>query len=247
MAKLPEVDELVICKVVNITPYAAWCELKEYNARGMIHLNEVAPRIIKNIKHYVKENKEYVAKVIKVDKNKNFVYLSLKRVSKFEERKKWDEYRKNVRGEKILEEIVKRTSLSKEELKQQLLELHSNIYDVLVEIKKNPALLNELKIPKKYHKQILETLEKNIKEKITKIKVQLTLASYEGNGIERIKSLLLHIQNETKAKITYISAPNYLMTIQTTNPKQKEKQIISLLEKIKKERKMDVFDYRVIK
>ncbi len=244
---LPEVNELVICKVVNITPYAAWCELKEYNATGMIHLNEVAPRIVKNIKHYVKENKEYVAKVIRVDKNKRFVYLSLKRVSKIEERKKWEDYRKKIRGEMILKQIEKETGYSKEELKNKILKVYENLFDALVEIRKNPKIMEELDIPAEYRGKILEVLKKNIKEKVIEIKVEITARSLASDGVQKVKEVLKQIEKSLKGDVTLIASPKYLLTIETTNPKQKEKEVINYLEKMKKKNDLDEFDFKLIK
>ncbi|MEM7821706.1 MAG: S1 RNA-binding domain-containing protein, partial [Candidatus Aenigmatarchaeota archaeon] len=101
---LPKWSELVLVTVEKLSPYAAWCKLIEYpGVEGMIHVSEVAGKWVHDIRDFIKINKQYVAKVIKVDYQKNFVNLSLKRVSKQDEKEKMNFFRKEQRAEKLLE------------------------------------------------------------------------------------------------------------------------------------------------
>src|SRR3989344_5187072 len=92
----PNIGELVLCTSRRISQFAAWCSLDEYeNLEGMIHISEAAGKWVHDIKKFIKPNKQYVAKVVKVDPSANVLNLSLKRVSKSEERSKWNEFRKH--------------------------------------------------------------------------------------------------------------------------------------------------------
>jgi len=63
----PEFGELVLCTVTRVTTFAAWCKLEEYpNIEGMVHISEVVGKWIYDIREFVKEGKQYVAKVIKL-------------------------------------------------------------------------------------------------------------------------------------------------------------------------------------
>ncbi|MBS3054994.1 MAG: S1 RNA-binding domain-containing protein [Candidatus Aenigmarchaeota archaeon] len=102
--EMPDWGEFVLCTVERITPYAAWCRMDEYpGIEGMIHVSEVSGKWVHDIREFVKPNKQYVAKVVKIDYQKNAVNLSLKRVTKFDEREKTNAFRRNQRAEKMLE------------------------------------------------------------------------------------------------------------------------------------------------
>ena len=99
----PEQGELVIVTTEKVTQFAAWCKLEEYpHLKGVIHISEAAGKWIFDVREVVKEGKQYVAKVMRVGK-KGIVDLSLKRVSRRDEKEKWNIYRKEERAEKILE------------------------------------------------------------------------------------------------------------------------------------------------
>jgi len=60
----PEDEELVLCTVTGINPHSVFCTLDEYGGRtGMIHISEVAPGRIRNIREYVTKGKKVVCKV----------------------------------------------------------------------------------------------------------------------------------------------------------------------------------------
>jgi translation initiation factor 2 subunit 1 len=104
---LPNIQELVVVKITEVTQFAAWCNLLEYEAKGMIPISEAAGKWIFDVREVVKEGEVRVAKVIKVEEDKNLVHLSLKRVSKIDEKEKMNEFRKEERGEKLLELATK--------------------------------------------------------------------------------------------------------------------------------------------
>ena len=104
---LPNFGELVLCRIKRVTPFAAWCDLEEYeNIEGMIHISEVAGKWVRDIREFVKQDKQYVAKVVRLEKDKNFVNLSLKRVSHAEEKGKMNLIRRNQRAGKIFEKVA---------------------------------------------------------------------------------------------------------------------------------------------
>jgi translation initiation factor 2 subunit 1 len=80
--ELPEENELVMAVIKKILPYGAFCSLPEYNnLEAFLHVSEVAPRWIKNIHEFISEGQKHVVKVHHLDKEKNQVDISIKRVS----------------------------------------------------------------------------------------------------------------------------------------------------------------------
>ena len=241
---MPEWNELVICISNRITPFAAWCALEEYpDTEGMIHISEVAGKWVRNIKKFVKPKKQYVAKVVKVDKEKNLISLSLKRVSRYEERDKWNEYRKEQRAEKILEQAAKELNRNLnqayDEVGYFLQEKFGELFVAFEEIKKSPEVLDKLNITKEWQNVLIPTIEKSLIEKEVMLKAEIELKSYAGDGVERIRNLLKDLKERTNADIKYISAPNYRIEIKTKNPKQDEKGLKLQLNKLMSQAEKD--------
>jgi translation initiation factor 2 subunit 1 len=234
---LPNIHELVVVKVTEVTQFAAWCDLLEYDARGMIPISEAAGKWIFDVHEVVKEGEVRVAKVIKVEEDKNLVHLSLKRVSKVDEKEKMNEFRKEERGEKLLEMAAKMLGKNLQQAYEEvgfiLQQKFGSLYEAIVNVKKNYSKLGKLKIPKEWIDAIVSIVEKNVKEKEVEIKFEIEIKSLEPNGIEIIKDVLKEIEEKTGGKIKYVSAPIYRLEFITNDPKKDEKRISSALEKLK--------------
>jgi translation initiation factor 2 subunit 1 len=243
---LPNIQELVVVKITEVTQFAAWCDLLEYEAKGIIPISEAAGKWIFDVSEVVKEGEIRVAKVIKVEEDKNLVHLSLKRVSKMDEKEKMNEFRKEERGEKLLELAAKNLGKSLqqayEEVGYLLQEKFGSLYDAIINIKKNYSKLEKMKIPKEWIDAIVNVVEKSIREKEVEIKFELEVRSLEPNGVEIIKGILKEVEEKTGGIVKYLSAPTYRLEVKTTNPKKDEKKILTALEKIKS--KYDNFSFR---
>jgi len=243
---LPNVHELVVVKIAEVTQFAAWCDLLEYDAKGMIPISEAAGKWIFDVREVVKEGEVKVAKVIKVEEDKNLVHLSLKRVSKIDEKEKSNEFKKEERGEKLLEMAAKKLGKNLEQAYKEvgflLQEKFGSLYDAIINIKKISSKLEKLNVPKEWIDAINEIVEKSVKEKEIELKFELEIKSLEPNGIEIIKSILKEVEERSGGKIRYLSAPIYRLELKTTDPKKDEKKILTVLEKIKS--KYPNFSYR---
>lgn len=250
---LPEWGELVLCTVQRISPYAAWCKLDEYpETEGMIHVSEVSGKWVHDIREFVKVNKQYVAKVVKIDYQKNFVNLSLKRVSEGEKKEKMNVYRKEQRAEKILEQVAKEFGKSLEQAYKEvgflLQEKFGEIFVAFEEARKSPNILIKKGVPEEWASALIKGIEKGFKEKEIKIKAELELKSFAGDGIKKIKEILLGLE-KNGFKVKYISPPRYRVEVEGKNPKMLEKKLVENLENILKEIKKAEGEgsYRLIK
>ena len=249
---LPAYGELVLCTVQRITPYAAWCKLDEYDAEGMVHISEVAGKWIHDIREFVKPNKKYIAKVVKIDEQNNLLNLSLKRVSKIEEKRKMNDYRKEQRAQKILEQAAKEMGKNLEQAYDEvgflLQENFGELYDAFEEISKSKNLLEELDISKDWAKALLNQIGRSFKEKEIVLKVDLELKSYAEDGVQRIKKMLASL-DVNGVKVKYISAPRYRIEVKTKNPKIAEKNLKENIENMLKQAKAIEMEgsYRFVK
>jgi len=251
---MPEFNELIICNVKRISPFAAWCSLEEYpGIEGMIHISEVAGKWVRDIRKFVKLDKQYVAKVIRIDREKNAVNLSLKRVSKNDEKGKLNAYRKAQRSEKILEQVGKELNKNLEQTYKEigflLQDKFGELFVAFEEIKKDPTVLDKFGIPKEWRDALIKIIEKSFIEKEVILKAEIEIKSYVGDGIERIKNLLNELEEKSKAKVTYISTPKYRIELKTKNPKLDEKNLkLRLDELVNKAKQSEISgDYRFIK
>ena len=108
---LPEIGEIVICTVKRVLPDSVFVELDEYDKEAMIHISEVAPGRIRNIRDFVKENKKVVCKILNINKEKGYVDLSLRRVNQAQKIHKNNEYKQEQKAEKILQYLSKKLEI----------------------------------------------------------------------------------------------------------------------------------------
>ena len=96
---LPEAGELVVGTIIRIMPYGAYAALDEYDgAEGLLHISEISSRWVKNIRDHVRERQKAVLKVLRVDREKRHIDLSLRRVNEREKREKLLAWKRELRG-----------------------------------------------------------------------------------------------------------------------------------------------------
>ncbi|MCX6820415.1 MAG: S1 RNA-binding domain-containing protein [Candidatus Aenigmarchaeota archaeon] len=236
---IPRWNELVLCTVTRVTPFAAWCNLDEWETpegkpvEGMIHISEVAGKWVKDIRKFVKPDKQYIARVVRIDREKGFINLSIKRVSKFDQREKTETDRKNKRITGMLMQIAKRVSKDKVEKdaedaiipKLAALDRFDDAYEALEETADEPAIADEAGIEQPWKDAMMEVLRRNFQEKEVELKVTLELSSQQPDGIKQIVKALVDFEKASGATVKYISAPKYMADIRTKTPKDGKKKL----------------------
>lgn len=219
----PDLDELVICIVTKIVGTTVFLYLEDYDKEGVMPFSEVAPGRIRNIRDYVAPNKKVVCKVMRMDKEKKHIDVSLRRVSVKDQKKKLTEHNKERANKILLELVADKTAIDK--IKEDFHSLNSFFEN-----------LNEDEtIAKKYLKEekaekLLKLVREKEKEKRVKITLKIQLQHSGPDGIKVIKKTLE--KNKGIAEINYISAPFYSITIKSKNYKEGNKIIREIAEKI---------------
>lgn len=230
----PNIGEKVIVTVINITPYSALCKLEEYPGKeGMIHISEVSGKWVRDIRKFVKLNKTYVAQVMRVNEKKGHINLSLKRVPRMEKKRKMQNYKREQKAEKILEKIAKDQKLTLDEVYEkigfELQEKFGEMFRALDLAYESPEKLMNRGISEKWAKIIHKISKKNIKRKKVKIKAELDVKFFNGDGVEKLKQFLGNLTNKYKVNIKYISTPKYSVEIESENPKVAQKKLTKQL------------------
>ena len=112
----PEESELVLCTVTSVQYHSVIVDIEEYGRSGLIHISEVSPGRIRNIRDFVKEGKKVVCKVLRVKEEKGYIDLSLRRVNESEKRRKIESIKREQNAEKIVEIAALKLGLKTEEL-----------------------------------------------------------------------------------------------------------------------------------
>ncbi len=231
----PEDEELVLCTVTGINPHSVFCTLDEYGGRtGMIHISEVAPGRIRNIREYVEENKKIVCKVLQTDKEKGHIDLSLRRVNQTQKAQKLNQIKQEQLAEKIVEYAAKQTGQSVltlySKLAEKLIPQHGTLFAAFEQVSYD-ALNLETAIDKKIATLLADAIKARIKPPQVNIGGDLKLSSYAPDGLQEIKNALA-IATKAGVQVKYLGAGTYHIEIIAEDFKEAEKKLKEAIEPI---------------
>ncbi|MBI4452356.1 translation initiation factor IF-2 subunit alpha [Candidatus Woesearchaeota archaeon] len=225
----PEESDLVLCTVTSVQFHSVFVDLDEYGKGGMIHISEVSPGRIRNIRDFVKEGKKIVCKVLRINLEKGYIDLSLRRVNESEKRRKIDEIKKEQNSEKIVEIAAAKLGLKTNELYKEILEKtiksYSSLHQFFEDASKDGKVIESMDIDKKYSKVLEEIIKQRIKPSEVEVKGKLKLATFAPNGIELIKECLKKAEESAKGRVSinYLGSGTYRFMIKANDYKEAEK------------------------
>jgi translation initiation factor 2 subunit 1 len=233
----PEEDELVLCTVTNIHYHSVFVRMDEYDRTGLIHISEVSPGRIRNIRDFVEEGKKVVCKVLKIDKKKGHVDLSLRRVNDNQKRKKVNEIKEEQKAEKIIELIAKNNNKDPKklffDLSDKILKKYEDIRSCFKDTVKKPDILTKLGVDKDLSEQLTELIKTRFKEEDITIGGKLKITSYEPNGLEIVKKALLDVEKVDKSiSLLYAGGGTYNISVTQKKYKDAEKILEKALKKV---------------
>ena len=238
--ELPEPGEIVVATISKIGDHGAYATLDEYNnIQGFLHASEIAHGWVRNISKFVKEGEKKVLLVKKIRKGRQEIDLSLKQVSRDQQKKKLLDVKRFEKGKGILKNIQEKAKLSDndvEKLEDKILSRYDSVYDGAVDILTNGIkVFTDLRLPKKTLDIIVEVSTK-IKLPSVEIRGILELTDNSSNGIENIRNSLQSFEkaDQNGVKILYIGAPKYRISVTASDFKSAEKTLKPILEDIQK-------------
>jgi translation initiation factor 2 subunit 1 len=232
--ELPEESELVVAVIKKIMPYGAFCALPEYGDReAFLHVSEVAPRWIKNIHEFISEGQRVVVKVHHIDKEKNQVDISIKRVSEEEKKRKLELMQNEKRGAKLLEIAIKdaKGTISVPDASLEIEKHFDDVYTCFKEASlKGEDALKKVDLPKAVKAKIVEVAQKNIKKPVVVVGAIVSLTCYNSDAISTIKGAFEVAED---VQVLYLGAPKYKVSLSAPDYKAGEKKLLNVLEHIK--------------
>lgn len=237
--QLPEVGEIVIATIKDVTSHGAYVTLDEYGGiTGFLHISEIATGWVRNIERYVKPKQKAVLKVIRVNKTRAEVDLSLKQVGGEDKKKKLLAVKKDEKAKAFMELIKEKCKISDEQVRKYsevLSEEFPVLYDLFEDVaKKGVKVIEDLGLPKEVMAAIEEVANK-IPVPTVEVRGIMEITCRKPDGIEVIKEVL-HSAEESKVdvkiEISYIGAPKYRIMVNSEQFKTAEKMLDAAIQKI---------------
>ena len=230
----PEEHDLVLCTVERITPNSVFVTLDDHGHKeGLIHVSEIAPGRIRNIRDFVKEKHKVVCLVLTSNKERNLIDLSVRRVS-LQNRMAVEEWHKQeMIAEKLLDHIAKTLKMEGKDLYEkvgkQLVAQFGSVFKAFQEVSNKGAdFLKVVKADKKVLDQIVLVVRERIKRPEVKIDAVLNIHSFAADGVDRVRSLLMKVldaaqKSKWDISFHYVGAPSFKTVIVAPDFKSAEK------------------------
>jgi len=227
----PEVGELVIATVNEITDYGAYVRLDEYGGKeGFLHISEISSGWIRNIRDYIREDEKVVLKVLRVDPAKNQIDLSLRRVTQREKREKILLWKRSRKAESLLRSASQKLGISLEELYNVIAEKVENSFSDIYEgleaaAQEGAEVLVKRGIPEDIANVLAETAREKIKVTAVKAKGILNMTCLKPDGVLRIKEALMKARERGASRgvnvnIYVIAPPKYQIEVTAKDYKE---------------------------
>jgi translation initiation factor 2 subunit 1 len=249
---MPESGEVVICTVREITSHGIYVNLDQYDdMNGFLHISEITTGWVRNIERVAKVSQKLVLKVIRANKMRREIDLSLRQVTNEERRAKVIEWKREERAIAIMDVVKKKLDLDEahvKSLKEKMEDQFGTLYEAFeMAARKGERCLSPLELPEKAVKAITETAAEKIVPPSYEVGALVEISSRSPNGIEQVKKTLMAAASSPSAEvhITYAGAPRYRVRVTADDYKQAEKALDEVLEKIKDGvGKHDVFSFK---
>lgn len=225
---LPDEGTLVLCTVNSVQSHSVFCDVDEYGISGMIHISEIAPGRIRNIRDYVREGKVVVCKVLGVDEERGQVDLSLRRVNEGQRRAKLGDVKLEEKAEKTVEFAARQLKMEPKKLYDEfalkVLESYDYIFHFFMDVVEGKAGFEQLGVDAKLAKELTGIVMQRMRPSEVEVKRNLKLISYASDGVERVRRAL---EKAVKlgAAVKYIGAGNYQLAVKAADYKTAEQVI----------------------
>lgn len=233
-----EEDDIVLCKVTKIFPNSVFVDLLEYDKQGMIHISEVSPGRIRNIRDYVSVGRQLVCKVLQLDR-KGHIDLSLRRVNSHQKQEKLGHIKQEMKAENFIKQISVREEVEFEELYKLvaplILSKYEYVYQAFRELSTGVMTAKKLKLPEQYADAIVKACKEKFLPPRAILTGKIMMRTYHPDGVERVATTLQSIEKISKTvQVRYLGAGTYRFEIEDATIKAAEKQYASLETIMKK-------------
>lgn len=226
---LPDEGDLLLCTVSNIQFHSVFVRLDEFGGKtAMIHISEIAPGRIRNIREHVRENKKIVCKVLRIHPDRGHVDLSLRRVTENQKRIKINQIKQEQKAEKIVEIVAQELKIDPKALFAKLADAFvpkfGSIYPPFEAVVKGDADVTTWGLTEMEAKSLETAIRTRIKESAVSIMGEFKISTLAFDGVEVVKKALMEAQGVggEATTIRYHGAGRYGVAITAENYKDAE-------------------------
>ncbi len=227
--EFPEEGELVVATVTNVRDYGAFVKLEEYPGKeGFIHVSEVATGWVKYIRDHIREGQKIVGKVMRVNKERNQVDLSIKRVTENQKRLKMQEWKNELKAKMLFEMLAKRLNKDVEQCYEEfgydLIEVFGGLYPAFESVVLEENILEEEGFEGDWIEEFKKIAKENIAPPFVTISGIIEVSSEAPNGVEIVKEALMKAKESgDNIDIYYVGSPKYRIRVIAEDYKTAEK------------------------
>ncbi|MEW5896767.1 MAG: S1 RNA-binding domain-containing protein [Nanoarchaeota archaeon] len=236
---MPEEDEIVLCKVTKLFPNSVFVDLLEYDDSGMIHISEISPGRIRNLRDFVSIGRQIVCKVLRIDREKGHIDLSLRRVNSLQRTEKLEEYKQELKSETLVQNLSKKLKKPVEQIYPKLAESvfkkYSHLYLCFKDVAAGNADLEKLGVEKKLAEELTKAIVEKFRPPKVAIKNEISIKTYASDGVEKIKEVMAQIGKVSPSfNIFYLGGGRFRLIVEDVNYKSAEKKLQKVEEILKK-------------
>lgn len=237
----PEVGDLIIATVEEVTDFGAYVKLDEYDKKGLLHISEIASSWIRNIRDFIREGQKVVLKVLRVDMEKGHIDLSLRRVTKRERIDKMMFWKRERKAETLLRGVAEKAGLPLDEVYEKAgapIEKEYSLYEGFEKVvKEGTSALTKIGVPEELTTIIAEVAKERMHVSMVKVKGIVELRCMKPKGVKIIKEAFLNAKKtekprEAKLRFYVVAAPKYCIEVMAENYKSAEAVLQKVAENI---------------
>src|SRR2546422_10866869 len=127
-SSMPDPGEIVVCTVREITSHGIYVNLDQYGGmNGFLRVSEISTGWVRNIERVARPQQRLVLKVIRADRTRKEIDLSLRQVTNEERRAKGIEWKRAERGQTIMNAVRKKVRLDERQLNESVTKMGGQV------------------------------------------------------------------------------------------------------------------------
>ncbi len=235
----PEENEIVLCRVTKIFPSSVFVNLLEYSDSGIIHISEVSPGRIRNLRDYVSVGRQIVCKILRIDTERGHIDLSLRRVNSTERQEKLEEIKQELKSESLVKNLAKKLNTPYEtlykELTSKIFTEYSHLHLCFKDMAEDLVDVVKLGIAKKTADELTTAVKDKFKPPKVTIQGEIKIQTYDSNGVDKVKKTLQLVEKVSPTlNLFYLGAGRFKVIIEDVDYKPAEKNLKKALDIIEK-------------
>jgi len=215
----PDVGDLAVATVKQVVDYGAYVRLDEYEGiEGLVHISEISTTWVKNIREHVREGQKLVLKVLRVDRERGQVDLSLRRVTGREKTDKMLEWKRSKKADSIVKgagERLKSDAATTEKMRLLVYEKFETPYEAFQEaVESGEEVFTKQDIAPDWATALTEVARSKVKLEKASLTATVELTCKATGGIEAIRAALSNAIKVKKPRgatirVYAVGAPRY--------------------------------------